>query len=522
MGTRDFGGPAIGRLLFHAAMLAAAIWPFLALGAAAALVDAPNAIGRIAVGLRLLEQAHVFYVLQGQFIPNMAVDVWGLATGAWLGASRAVNLFTAGGILLFCTGIQALRVVLYGKSSRIACALSVFLAYGLALRWGFLNFVFASALLVWAIAHLEYRLKTPGARFFALGQSLLLAAIYCSSLMPAFLYVVYAGVRLMPDAWRACRSRAWPALARLAIDHGPGIAVLGILFLSSRTTPPWGGGSEWLWSRKEEALASLLWFQADPFEQLVGVAAVAGTGILAAIARPRLDSAHAPAVLTLLGVFFIIPFYLNGVAFADSRLLAPIVGLVVGLARFGPVGSMPGRIAAAVLVLACVAKPIAFARQAAPVLAARAALADVLEGVPEGSVISLADGRDGPLIGNQLAGHLPLIHLEQGDFRFRGLFQNYFVRDRFAGPVDPVPASDLIENGPRLSAICPKASYILVIGTLPPAMPLGDVEGVAQEGPFTLFRRGQAGEFQADAPCRQGSTVLSGSFPRDRSGPRIP
>ena len=57
---------------------------------------------------------------------------------------------------------------------------------------------------------------------------------------------------------------------RLAIDHGTGAAVLGVLFLASRTTPPWGGGSEWLWSRKEEALVSILWFQADPVEQLVG------------------------------------------------------------------------------------------------------------------------------------------------------------------------------------------------------------------------------------------------------------
>jgi hypothetical protein len=492
---QDPSRPAIRVVLFHAAMLAAAVWPFLVLDAADGLVDAPNAIGRIAAGLRVLAQApaQAFYVLQYHFIPNMAVDVWGLATGGWLGPARAVNLFTAGSIVIGYTGIQALRVVLFGAGSRIVGALSVFLAYGLALRWGFLNFVFASALLVWAIAHLERRLKTPDARYFALGQTILLSAIYCSSLLPAFLYVVYVSVRLIPDAWRAARTRAWPVLLRLAVDHGTGIAVLGVLFLASRTTPPWGGGSEWLWSRKQDGLASLLWFQAEPFEQLVGVAAVASTGILVAVLRPRLDRTHVPAVLALLAVFFIIPFYLNGVAFADTRLLAPIVGLVAGLARFGPVRTMPGRIAAAVLTLACVAKPVAFVRQVEPVLAARAALADVLAGVQEGSFISLADGRDGPLIGNQVAGHLPLIHLAQGDFRFRGLFQNYFIRDRFADADDVAAASGPIETGAGRAGACSTASYILVIGALPPAMPQANAERVAQKGPFTLLRRLPAG-----------------------------
>ena len=484
-------------------MLAAAVWPFLVLDAAAGLVDAPNAVGRIAVGLRLLAQAHVFYVVQHQFIPNMAVDVWGLAAGGWLGPERAVNVFTAAGIAILYTGTQALRVVLFGTGSRIVGALSVFLAYGLALRWGFLNFVFAWGLLVWAVAHLEYRLKTPDSRFFAVGQSVLLAAIYCSSLLPAFLYVVYAGVRLVPDAWRAVRARDWPVLLRLAIEHGTGAAVLGVLFMASRTTPPWGGGNAWLWSRKEEAITSLLWFQAETFEQAVGLAAVVSTGVLAAVARPRLDRAQVPAVLALLAVFFAVPFYLNGVAFADSRLLAPIAGLVAGLARLDAIGSVTGRIAAAILVLACVAKPFAFVRQVEPVLAARKSLAAVMTGVPEGSMVTLTDGRGGPWINNQLAGHLPLIHLAQGDFRFRGLFQNYFVRDRYAGPVDPAPASDLIETGDGLTGSCPHGSYILVIGTLPPALPLVDAEQVAQQGPFTLFRHEQADGLLEDTSCKQ-------------------
>jgi hypothetical protein len=414
-----------------------------------------------------------------------------------------VNLFTAGSILIFCTGLQALRLVLFGTTSRVVGALGVFLAYGLALRWGFLNFVFASALLVWAIAHLEYRLKTPDARSFAIGQSILLAAIYCSSLLPAFLYVVYAGVRLLPEAWRAARTRAWPALWRLAIEHGTGVTLLGVLFMASRTTPPWGGGSEWLWSRKEEAVASLAWFEAEPFEQFVGVAVLVCTGVLAAILKPRIAAAHAPAVLALVALFFMIPFYLNGVAFADSRILAPIVALAAGLARFDPVRSVPGRVAATILVVACVAKPAAFVHQVEPVLAAQAALADVLAGVPEGSEISLTDGRHGPLIGNQLAGHVPLIHLAKGDFRFRGLFQNYFIRDRFAGPVDPAPASDPMGTGVGLDGSCPTASYVLVIGLLPPAMPLTDTERVAQSGPFTLFRRERADAPEGGTPCRR-------------------
>ena len=98
------------RLLLHGSLLAAAIAPFLLAHAGAALFDLPNAMARVGIGLRLSENpdGSLFYTQSFKLIPNMAVDLFGLVAGRWLGGEAAVNLFVALSIAIFYLAIQNL------------------------------------------------------------------------------------------------------------------------------------------------------------------------------------------------------------------------------------------------------------------------------------------------------------------------------------------------------------------------------------------------------------------------------
>jgi hypothetical protein len=111
----------------------------------------------------------------------MPVDLWGLSVGRLVGAEWAVNLFVALSVATFYVAVQSLRLVLHGRSSVACGALSVFAIYSLALRWGLINFVFASGLMIWAVAHLEKELRS-GSPDYPARQAALLAMVYLSNI----------------------------------------------------------------------------------------------------------------------------------------------------------------------------------------------------------------------------------------------------------------------------------------------------------------------------------------------------
>src|SRR5262245_56791975 len=211
------------RFLLHGALLAAAVAPFLLAHAGATLFDLPNAMARVGIGLRLIENpdGSPFYTQSFKLIPNMAVDLFGLAAGRWLGAEAAVNLFVVVSIAIFYVAIQALRIALNGRASVVIGALSVFAIYTFALRWGFINFFFASGLMILAVANLERELKS-GSRAFVVHQTALLAFVYLSSLFAALLYCVYAAARLLPIAAGHAMRRDGAGFCKLAVAHGAG------------------------------------------------------------------------------------------------------------------------------------------------------------------------------------------------------------------------------------------------------------------------------------------------------------
>jgi hypothetical protein len=146
--------------------------------------------------------------------------------------------------------------------------LSVFAIYSLALRWGLINFVFASGLMIWAVARLEKELRSTRRAIRSSGgvarDGLSVQHI------PAFLYIVYATVRLLPLAAGQGRPGAWGGFIRLAVAHGAGPAAIAVLSYWERPrrlgkTVRVGSG------RKFEAVATLLRVQEEPFELTLAI-----------------------------------------------------------------------------------------------------------------------------------------------------------------------------------------------------------------------------------------------------------
>jgi hypothetical protein len=507
------------RFFLHGTLLAAAMAPFLLAHAGAALFDLPNAMARVGIGLRLWENpdGSPFYTQSFKLIPNMAVDLFGLAAGRWLGAEMAVNLFVALSIAIFYLAIQSLRTVLFGSASVVIGALSVFAIYSFALRWGFINYFFASGLMILAVASLERQLKS-GSRTFVVHQTALLAVIYLSSLFAALLYLVYAGVRLLPIVAGHALRRDWSGFARLATVHGAGPATVMALFVFGTAAPPWPQqGTVWEWFAKLEAVAMLFSFRAEPFELTLAVVASAAGAAL--ICRARLAPSQAPALLAVVAVFVLMPIALKGVYFADMRLPGTIAGLLLAGVQVRPARLIYPRLAmaaGAVLVLAGLLKPAAMWLQVRPVLDARLALPALFAEVPQGSIVAIHGVNSKANIGGLRAWHLPLIQLARGEYFFPEVFPNYFVDFRLP---TPIPTNENDEVAINTELLCSGMTHVVLIGDTRqwPAVLPADV--LHREGNLTMVRVRRGGT--SDDPNVADAAATCAGGPASQPGGRI-
>ena len=82
------------RLSLHALVVLFSLVPSL-MGYTVYLTDIPNAVARITINLKLIADpsSSAFYFFRPVLIPNMALDVWGLLFGGWIGVENAVLIF---------------------------------------------------------------------------------------------------------------------------------------------------------------------------------------------------------------------------------------------------------------------------------------------------------------------------------------------------------------------------------------------------------------------------------------------
>ena len=463
------------RLILHALLVGSAVLPFLAFGAAAGLIDAPNAIGRIGIGMRLVAdpESSRFYTLSIKVIPNMAVDLWGLAIGRLVGAETAVNWFVALSIVVFYVAVQTLRKVLFQQGSVVIGAFSIFAIYSLALRWGFMNYVFASGLMIFAIARLEaYCQRT--ASHFAYTQAALLALTFLSSIFPVILYFLYAATRLAPSVLTYAARREIPKCIHLVGTHSVGAVVVLLLLFFGQTAPPWQQDTNWLLESKLEGILALFRYYDEPIEISVAVLSGMSALLLASAFRPKLSAGHAASLLVLVGAFIAMPFLLKGVAFADSRLPGTIMGLSLGLVQIADKHSswLTARQIKALIgisIVAALAKPWAAENQMSPALSIARSIPQLFEGISDGSVFTIIVLERDADQSEHFHLHLPLLELMHRDVFFPEVFKNYFIDFR---PIAELPADRSDKIGLAASLLCSNATHVAAFGANPQAAEL--------------------------------------------------
>jgi hypothetical protein len=150
------------RVSLHVLMVLSALVPSL-MGYTVYLTDIPNAIARISINLRLIADPYssAFYFFKPRLIPNMALDIWGLLLGGWIGVENAVLIFIMLVIVLLYAMVQWLRFVVLGSTSLLVGALSLFLIQSGNFRWGLMNYELGTAIMFANLALTESHVAEP-------------------------------------------------------------------------------------------------------------------------------------------------------------------------------------------------------------------------------------------------------------------------------------------------------------------------------------------------------------------------
>lgn len=406
---------------YYAALTAVSVLP-LALVRVPVLGDYLNHLARIHVLLTASRSAtlQIYYDPAWHFAPYLGMDlaIAGLAqVMPLLAAGRA---FAAVCIVLPVLAAAVLRRTLRGHAG-LAPALLFPVGCGYLLAAGFLNFVFAACLgMLLFAAWLRQRAGrlAPGyVVLFGVGAACLYAA-------HALAFLCYAVVLGAWEAINAIRSdlpvsRRIIRFSQAAITGLPALAL--ILFVPGSTgamvAAPTAYGSV---AQHLVGLVLPYVFSASPV--LLPLLASAAGAAATVLFLFRAEGPARPLLVTVLVAAMAVPHVLMGVVNADFRL--PFLLAVLGAASLCTAWHrpLPGRVAAALLSACVLARSVELGLALRTGDRQAASLISLLEALPRGSKLLVADvSADGAGAG-VLAGHLPLLAVVTRDALVPALF----------------------------------------------------------------------------------------------------
>jgi hypothetical protein len=271
-----------------------------------------------------------YYAVHWRLIPDLAVD----ALVPWLarivGIFAAGKLFVLGLLVLLPTGVVALNRALYGRFSLWPLVSCVFLYNGI-FALGFLNYLFAATLALWAAA-CWIGLREKPVVWRVLVSSFFAIALFFSHLIGLAIYGLAIGSY---ELWRWHSDRPAPrVLARDMIALVlPFVLTLPLIFAS-----PTAGAiaaTEWqIWPAKPRGLY-LIFRGYDGIAAAITIAATVAT-LSWGLWKQRLR-VHPAGVLfaVVAGLFFLaMPSMLAGVQFTDQRLPVAFLFFLLGLSTW--------------------------------------------------------------------------------------------------------------------------------------------------------------------------------------------
>jgi hypothetical protein len=312
--------------LFFAFLFALALGPVLWWSIPAAMVDYPNHLARMFVLARDgTAQAHPYYQVTWNVIPNLAMDLLVPRLGRLIGVETATRLFYLASQILIVTGAMAIERAVKGRV-HIAGFVALMFLYSLPFAWGFVNFEFGFGCALWGIACALVLLERPWPIRLAL-HTAIIVSLFAAHMFALGLYGFTIGLH---ELWRAWSRRASlrETIGRLAMPALPALALLGIVLATGGTVG--GSGTRWFLAFKP------LWvmFIMSGYSLIAsGISVVALLCLLAELRRRgarRFEQSGAWLAVGFAALYLAMPSQLFDTSFVDLRIIVAAALILPG------------------------------------------------------------------------------------------------------------------------------------------------------------------------------------------------
>lgn len=496
------------RVLLHALMVLFSLVPSL-MGYTVYLTDIPNAVARITINLKLIADpsSSAFYFFRPVLIPNMALDVWGLLFGGWIGVENAVLIFVMLVIVLLYATVQGLRVVIFGGTSLLVGAVSLFLIQSGIFRLGVMNYELGTAIMFANLALTERHVAEPSGVSspgnIVARSALCLLSVMCS-VFPTAIYGCYVAGRL-PSV---LEGRDWKENAKRALALGvPFLPVLAFLAVAQDLPPAEAHETVWTIYGKVSGIVALFYVQGPGLELCIAIAFAAAFVLPFTTCRFRVAPSQRFGLILMAVLYVVLPSRLFSVYAIDYRLAQPIALLLIASTeltrRDGTVWAGRARLVGATFVLLALARPLVVIASLRPVDELRHSISRLFETVPSGSrVLVVTDLPEFRYFGHRIW-HLPLLSATEhrGDIFTASVFSNFFTQKKQA--LDESAPAWVQLGVDALPDLC-RWTHVLLIGhasRLPPSLPLTNAR---TDGASAMF------DVDRTACTRLGNTNVSG------------
>jgi len=345
---------------------------------------------------------------QGSFLfPNVGMDVVMLPLLRILPVLLAGRVFLGLTLVVMLTGTVALHAALHRRLS-VWPLLAAFFLYNWIFMYGFLNYLLGVGLMLWAAAGwVALRQRATGWRVIW-ASVMAVVLLFCHLVAVGLFGIVIAGFELH-RASRTIRAN-WPStlrdLAAAAIPFAIAMAIFVGISSSALEGPQliaYHAGRGWKPLVAYRSLMTTIgWLDVVTLSPLL-------VGIVLALWRRRVDISRSmilPLGLLML-TFVLMPFYIFGSEFGDTRL--PIAILLVAIASTN-LGSRASRLVGLCVLGLLVVRSVAIARDWVDADARLAPFVDAFHLIPDGATLYAATAAPFPSIDYRDAAGLALWH----------------------------------------------------------------------------------------------------------------
>ena len=310
----------------------------LAVAAVPPLHDYPFHLARADILASLPTSAFLrAHYQQGSFLlPNVGMDVVMVPLTRLFPVLVAGRVFLGLTLISMLTGAVALHAALHRRLSTWPLVAAFFM-YNWIFLYGFVNYLLGVGLMLWATAGWVMLREHEAGWRLAWATVMAIALMFCHLSAFGLFAIVIAGMELQRAAG-ALRSNRWVTLRGLALSALPFAIALAVFVAVSpaageaREAMAYHGGRGW---KPLVAYRSLLttidWLDVLTLSPLLAVVV-----LLVLRHRLRLAVPMATPLCLLVLVFVVMPFYLFGSQFGDTRL--PIAILLVAIASTSVAG----------------------------------------------------------------------------------------------------------------------------------------------------------------------------------------